>query len=125
MTQIYLAARYNRIEELRRYKEILEVVHHHSITSRWLDQQDTEDRLDPNTDIQRAIAEARTDLADVLRATVFALFTDPKPGKGGHNVELGYAIGMGKKIIIIGDSENIFQAQYVHVKDFHELQWAL
>jgi hypothetical protein len=95
----YLAARYSRRFELRRYRKQLARLGH-TVTSRWLDGKSDEDA-----------ATAHRDLQDVERADALILFCEkPRcPTRGGRFIETGYALGLGKAVTAIGvDIENIF-----------------
>lgn len=72
----------------------------HTITSRWI----TDD-----AHILESMAEqsALADLADIDRSDALVLFTDQyaeRPGRGKF-VELGYALGKGKKVYLCGSPD--------------------
>jgi hypothetical protein len=98
--KLYLAARYDRRDELNRIaRSIVELGH--SVTSRWLSGHGQEDA-----------DSALYDLTDVVVADALVLFTE-KPARtrlqsGGRHVEFGYALRANKTLIIVGPSENIF-----------------
>lgn len=54
---------------------------------------------------------AELDFSDIDRADTLVHFTAPEgsatPG-GGRHVEMGYALGKGKNVIIVGERENVF-----------------
>lgn len=111
--KIYLASRYSRRSQLCEIRDEL-VRMGHVVTSRWLD---TEwDRQSPDgssaapPEYRREYAEI--DLQDVSAADVVANFTE-KPGlanagRGGRHVEFGYALALGKQVVVIGHRENLF-----------------
>ena len=114
--RIYLAARYSRREELCRYAEELREVGH-IVDARWLlgehqvhdgalEVEAAEDDV-PDEDV----LFAREDIEDIDRADVVICFTE-KPrsnsSRGGRHVEFGYALAMGKPIVVIGPRENVF-----------------
>ena len=110
MSAIYLAARYSR------QKEMLDVAHRlcemgHAVTSRWVlgDHLCNDEILLDNPEVGRRFATE--DIADIRRADTFVIFTDPirTPTRGGKQVELGWAIAHGKRIIRVGPPENVFQ----------------
>ena len=121
---IYLAARYSRRLELCGYRTQL-AEHGIKVAARWLDgahqlgndgmplTEEGERRFedgDPSADHLRD-KFARDDLEDVLAADLLVAFTEqPRTGasRGGRHVELGIAIGAGKRIAIVGPRENIF-----------------
>lgn len=122
--KIYLAARYSRRLELCGYREELAALGH-EVTSRWLNgshqldnqgipiSDDGERRFeegDPSVDHLRAHFAAE-DLVDVITAETLVAFTEePRSGnsRGGRHVELGIALGTGKRVIIVGPRENVF-----------------
>ncbi|HZZ79636.1 MAG TPA: hypothetical protein VFE62_14040 [Gemmataceae bacterium] len=74
------------------------------------------ERLHPDDQSERAAALrlkfAEDDFADVQACDLLIAFTEqPSAGgrnRGGRHVELGIAIGQGKRIMIVGPRENIF-----------------
>lgn len=101
MTLVYLAGRYDRQAELAIYARQVNESGHICI-SRWLDPKH-------NNLPQKQVA--LDDAQDVMDCNTFVLFSH-KPedgyGKGGSHVEFGIAWTMGKRIMIVGDYENIF-----------------
>lgn len=123
--KIYLASRYSRRLELCSYRARLRAMNY-IVTSRWLDGAhqisdmgvplgDDGEVLIESGDCERADALrtsfAVEDVEDVLRAEMFIGFTErPRSGhsRGGRHVELGIAIAMFKRILIVGPRENLF-----------------
>lgn len=127
--KIYLASRYSRRVELCGYREQIRNVGH-MVTSRWLNGQhqisdagvpigDQGERLvegddekwqsEEATKLRRRFAEE--DYLDVVLADLLIAFTEmPRSGnsRGGRHVELGIALGMMKRVWIVGPRENIF-----------------
>lgn len=123
---IYLAARYSRRLELCGYRDQLRALGH-EVPARWLNgahqistdgmplTEEGERKFEeghPDADALRA-GFARDDLDDVLAANLVVAFTEqPRSGagssRGGRHVELGVAIGTGKRIAVVGPRENIF-----------------
>jgi nucleoside 2-deoxyribosyltransferase len=62
-----------------------------------------------NTTPELCAPYAEQDMADVLRSDVVVVFTHQPSSTGGRHVELGMALAAGKRVIICGDRENIFQ----------------
>jgi nucleoside 2-deoxyribosyltransferase len=108
--KVYLAAQYYRRDAMRGFAYMLKDIGI-EVTSSWL-----RERADVNSDLSDNSHEflrrhARNDIADIEAADVLILFTvDPilPTKRGGRHVELGYALALGKKIIICGPRENIF-----------------
>ncbi len=114
MSKIYLAARYSRNGEMRGVRDVLHGLGH-EVTSRWIDC-----HTDVVGDFSASFTEAvlnerpedcaplgRHDLDDIDRADVVISFTG-SGGKGGRHVEFGYAVALGKRVIVIGPRENVF-----------------
>lgn len=100
----YLASSYSRRHEMQGRRTQL---HDEGIvvTSRWLDD---EDPWDP-ADHARGYRLAAKDLEDIREADVVVCFTgEPVTTTGGRHVEFGYALGIGKPIVVVGPAENVF-----------------
>ncbi len=131
-TTIYMAARYSRREELCVYRDVLRS-HGHEVTSRWLDGKHQIDESGaPIGDEGESLIEGddpavrggkqfraermrrrflREDLSDLERAHVLIAFTEPprsKASRGGRHVELGYALAIQRRILVVGHRENLF-----------------
>jgi len=108
--RVYLAAAYERHEEMRGVRDLL-TAFGHEITSHWIDvaitvPRETPGKLDSNAD---SLAQhARVDLADVDNAEAIILFTGG--GRGGYHTEYGFALGRGKYLIIVGTREHVFHS---------------
>lgn len=103
--KIYLASRYSRREELKKYRDKL-VAAGHEVITRWLD---TTWESDP-TQPAAAPPEYREkyailDLEDVERANCLIAFTEERNGdggRGGRHVEFGYALALAKYVVVVG-----------------------
>ena len=99
--KVYLAGRYSLLKELKEESKKFEAAGI-EITSRWLDNK--EDGLSFK-DV------AMLDIEDVDKADAVVLFSEPygtMVSGGGRHVEFGYAMGRGKKLVVVGPLENIF-----------------
>lgn len=126
--KIYLAARYSRRLELCEYREQLRAMGH-TVQACWLDGEhqisDTGTPIgehgealvegDDGSTTERAAALrqkfAQDDYRDVLVCQLLIAFTEPprsNASRGGRHVELGLALGMLKRVWIVGPRENIF-----------------
>lgn len=105
--KIYIAAPFELRDEAIAAGQVLKA-RGHEITSTWL--------RDPgvNDDIW-----ARIDLGDVKRADALVLLNPEdyrNSGTGGRHAEFGYAIALGKRLVVVGVRSNIFhQLSYVRV----------
>jgi hypothetical protein len=109
---IYLAARYSRHPEMQSVRDVLEVFGH-KVTSRWVDAHGgkypssfTPEIL--NSDPVHCAVLGQHDIEDVQAADVVISFTEGSGGKGGRHVEFGLALGLGKRVIVVGPREHIF-----------------
>ncbi len=112
-TYVYLAAAWDRAFQMQQAREVLQGFGFES-TSRWIDQAVASGvPIAGDTgvgDIKKAAVAAQQDMSDLLAADIVIVYTRSKSTTGGRHVELGMALVAGKKIIIIGPRENIFQA---------------
>jgi hypothetical protein len=113
MSTVYIAARFDIRDQL--LHDVVRPLHAagHSVTSRWVSADSAEPVLDANdlaTDISAGIIPGTECLEDIKQADVVAVFTDAPSSTGGYHVELGYALGLGKRIEIVGPALNVFHA---------------
>ena len=126
MLKVYLAARYDRRDELREYRTVLQS-HGIQVTSRWLDEKtSTNSKMGDETEAFY-IETAAIDIADIERADAFILFSEnPLEGfkRGGRHFESGYAFKAKKVIYVVGEwKENVFHylPGIVHFCTFEDL----
>lgn len=126
--RIYLAARYSRRLELCEYRDQLRAAGH-TVQATWLDgEHQISDRGTPIGESGEALVEgddesaseraaalrqrlAHEDYRDVAMCELLIAFTEPprsNHSRGGRHVELGIALGMMKRVFIVGPRENIF-----------------
>ena len=125
MNKVYLAARYDRRDELREYRKELNSWGV-EVTSRWLDEHEPLNSQMGEHSEEFYITTARVDLEDVDSADTIIFFSEnPLEGfrRGGRHVEYGYALKAGKNIIVAGPKENVFHygTGAVHYDSFKEL----
>ena len=98
----YLAAKYSRREEMEQIANDIDKSDQHKCTARWV--------YGGEEGLSRADI-ALLDFEDIDKADVLICFTHPRgipqPG-GGRFVEMGYAMGKGKKVFCVGEFENVF-----------------
>jgi hypothetical protein len=119
--RVYLAARYSRKNEIKALVPLFGA-HGISVGSRWL-----HETSPPEVTLLEVTPEfcqetALVDLEDIEAADMLVFFAeDPLVGtpRGGRHVEFGFALGIGKRIAVIGGPENIFHhlSQVVHYPD--------
>lgn len=130
MTSVYLAGPYAARDRLAEYGEQLTRVGY-ILKARWLTR-DAETQPEgaateaPLDDRRRWASE---DLEDITRADMLVAFTaaavDLPPGfgtSGGRHVETGYALGIGRPVVLVGEPENVFHwlPRVTRVPDWHE-----
>lgn len=116
--QIYLAARYSRREELLRYAATLDHIFASmdwKVQATWLQGSHQWDGAGEaqaaETIPPEALRFAEDDWRDVCDAEVVICFTEePRStnSRGGRHVEFGIALGMGKRVFVVGHRENVF-----------------
>lgn len=107
---VYLAARYERKWEMRKVRERI-TSRHVTVVSRWIDQEDQDEGLgaDVLTEApERGIGYAVKDLEDIQHANLVIVFTGGGNGRGGYHTEVGYALGLGRRLMLVGPRENVF-----------------
>ena len=108
--KVYLAAQYPRRNEMKQVAALLRA-NNIDVTSRWL-----QESLPLNTQLTDVtdsdlLSFAKTDVEDIQRADTLVLFSeDPLVGlpRGTHHTEFGYALGLGKRVVVVGGYENVF-----------------
>mgnify|MGYP001588867675 CR=1 FL=1 len=111
--KVYLAARYSRNAEMRGVRDVLEAIGH-KVTSRWIDQHGgnllesiVAEKL--NAEPEACAHYAHVDLDDLSGAdTLISSTSADGGGKGGRHVELGVAIGLGLRLVLVGPREHVF-----------------
>lgn len=111
--KVYLAARYSRNDEMRGVRDVLQALGH-EVTSRWIDQHGG-DLLESivaeklNAEPAACAKYAHIDVEDLKAADTVISFTSAGGGgKGGRHIEFGVALGLGKRLMIVGPRENVF-----------------
>lgn len=127
----YLAAPYAARAQVRVYAKELEDIGY-QVTSTWL----TEEHAIESGTVGAATAlsdediskHADTDFADIRRSDLLVLLTESASElvggtatSGGRHVETGFAIALGKPVLVVGEAENVFhRSRFVDVvPDWH------
>ena len=100
--KIYLAASYRRRGTMKKIAAKARRMGH-EVVSRWIDG-DTEAKEFKR---KTRVSEAIQDLCDIIRCKLLIYFSS-KGGRGGKDVELGYALANGKMVWMVGKLRNIF-----------------
>lgn len=105
---VYLASRYEDRPRMQEWKAQLEAAGY-VVSSRWINGSHEINEDDKGDEERRRFAEE--DLADLLAAGIFLCHSDRsffRSGRGGRHVEFGVAIATGKRILMVGERENVF-----------------
>lgn len=130
--RVYLAAPYAARDRVRLYRDELTRLGV-KVTSSWLhESHDINDgtigaatALDDDTVSKHAVQ----DFDDIRYSDLLVLFTekavDVDRSTGGRHVETGYALALGKPIIVVGEPENVFHRirgghSVTVISDWHE-----
>ena len=106
--RIYLAARYYRHPEMREHRAVLEKLGH-EVTSHWIDIGGdglTAATLGP--DPAAGTPHGERDLEDIRNSDALMVFSGEPSTTGGMHVELGYALGLPRRVILVGTREHVF-----------------
>lgn len=98
---------------MRTYRRIVcDSIADAEVTSSWIDIPDdaypTYSVEGINAEPATFAAAAENDVADVLRADCIVSFTGGGGGRGGRHVEFGIGVATGKRLVIVGERENVF-----------------
>jgi nucleoside 2-deoxyribosyltransferase len=112
--RIYLAAQFCRHDEMREVRDKLRDLGH-DVQSRWIDLHGEENLTQPtvallNTSPLDFVKYAVMDTEQVGNADAVISFSsgDGSSSTGGRHVELGMALALGKRVILVGPRENVF-----------------
>lgn len=110
--KIYLAAAFSRRDELKAYRDKL-VADGHTVTSSWLDcEWGSQGYASTHCPPDQRAAWVQRDLGDIDSCDTVISFTEPVGStggrRGGRHVEFGYALALGKRLILVGEPENLF-----------------
>jgi nucleoside 2-deoxyribosyltransferase len=120
----YIAARFEQKAEMKALVPVF-AANNIQVRAHWLDE--TVSSTSQLSDLTPAYCaeQAQVDLDDIDACDIFVLFGDkvPKTIRGGKHVEFGYALAKGKRVVVIGPQENIFQylphvVRYRSLEDF-------
>jgi nucleoside 2-deoxyribosyltransferase len=109
--KVYLAAAYARRDEIADHARYLQWKSGIEVVSSWLDEtySPTIDITTLPGGINQALAEK--DVQEINSCDLIIFFAENQnnqPPRGGRHVEFGIALALGKRIIVVGERENIF-----------------
>lgn len=100
--KLYLAGPWERRDVIARMALYL-ARNGHKVTSRWLTE-----HMEAETP-EMLVEQAHNDLDDVRAADVLVLDTRvPGSPRGGRHTEFGYALALGRRVILLGPRVNVF-----------------
>lgn len=106
MNSVYIAAPIEKRDYALRIMRILQI-RNITVTSSWI-----------NHPQQLSHEGAMTDLQDLRNADLLVALNPEgweKHGTGGRHVELGYALALGKPVLLVGERSNMFHRLH-HIK---------
>lgn len=128
--KVYLAAAYERREEMQGVRDVLQALGH-EVTSRWIDQdlsgqQEAAGTAELAADPAAYTKFADKDIEDLRAAEVVVSFTGGG-GRGGRHVEFGMAVMLGKQLVLVGEREHVFHTlpQVVRYRSWPRLVMAV
>lgn len=104
--KIYLAASFDSKASMREHRTLAESFGH-KVTSTWIDLPDDMPLMSDRLDCEKGQV-ARGDLNDIDQAQALVYFAGGSTTTGGKNIELGYALAKGMRIILVGDKSSVF-----------------
>ena len=108
--KIYIAGSFNIAEEIHEHAHELELAGH-TVTSVWFQPHDPIEKIwDSNFGGRIAEVMALRDLDGIERADLVIIKTSAPSLSGGYHSELGYALALKKRIVLIGPANNIFMS---------------
>jgi hypothetical protein len=102
----YLGSAFERKEELKGYAKILEELGW-ELTSSWLDDVTMIDKGVIEAEPEWGRRFAMRDLHDLGKSRLLIVFTG-SAGRGGHQVEMGFALATGIRVVVVGPNVNLF-----------------
>ena len=105
--KVYLAGSFPLRQHLRRIRTELEAMGY-TVTSRWLDVDERPVMGNTKTWTEYAHKWGVRDYEDVLTADIVVIDLTIPSTSGGTHVELGLALGRGKKVLFIGERKTVF-----------------
>lgn len=107
MKIVYLAARFDRREEMKHYRLDLNEKGI-EVRARWIDTPPGSPSDVELTHVERRIAAIEC-IQDIDAADAVIVFTSERQSPG-HNIEFGYALARVKRIYIVGQIRSVFHA---------------
>ena len=106
VNSVYLSASFDARDIIEQYAAAL-MERGVEVTSNWL--WEPEKRHGAEFEDWEFRARANDDLADIDRADTVVMWTQWPSSTGGRHGEFLYGVAMGKRVVVIGARENVFQ----------------
>jgi hypothetical protein len=108
-----IASTFNRIDECEAYRRLIEAAGLGRVVSTWHTDASmkAEEALGKETltvNPEAGLPMAERDISDLNCASALIFLSGGDAGRGGKHVELGYALGLNLRIILIGERTNVF-----------------
>ncbi len=126
---VYLAAAWSRRREIKLIADQLDTIPGIRVRAHWLNESPKSKPRDPFKFCQQ---RAQIDVRDVRNADILIRFTDDLQRKfvparlatGARMFEMGYAYALGKKIVVVGGHQPIFDylPGIIHINDLETLK---
>lgn len=114
LRNVYIAASFNLAETVRVLRDDMQ--DYVNITSSWCDEPPLVKDDYRETPVQ-ARYRANEDLLDIERSEIVAVLTEMDSTTGGLHVELGLALALKKRVVIVGPRRNVFH--YLNVVEHY------
>jgi len=130
MIYVYLASRFSRQATLRRIRRQLEAENEGltiTVKARWLENERPENPTEEFFMSTEGKLRYQQDFEDIASSDILvADMTEGLGRRGGVMIEIGYALGLGKKVILVGGNPILFGVfGNVFVKSFPDWQTAI
>ena len=103
--KVYLAASFNDQARIRGVRDVL--LPYVEVTSSWLDEPPIQ-AFEQGREDWELRARGNEDYLDIARSDAVVVFTTEPSSTGGLHLETGLALGMGKRVILVGPRGNVF-----------------
>lgn len=125
MNNIYIASRWSRQSSLREIRDLMHRNTKSRVVSRWIDAERPREPDEKFFMSRQGALRLQDDLTDLRKADIVVADVLGGMGRrGGMNIEIGYAHGLGKPIILIGNPADFGIFGHVFAATFPDWQSA-